>query len=103
MSQAVSFYQTPPGSFDLGRRPMSAMSDDIADLKEQLEAKMRDTDSESPTEDSKKPDLRWKTGVYTLVNTAGSTCLDLSRVDDKSVIGFPGHNGLNQQVRSPRF
>ena len=74
MSQAVSFYQTPPGSFDLGRRPMSAMSDDIADLKEQLEAKMRDTDSESPTEDSKKPDLRWKAGVYTLVNTAGSTC-----------------------------
>ncbi|KAI0084556.1 hypothetical protein BDY19DRAFT_528933 [Irpex rosettiformis] len=100
MSQAVSFYQTPPGSFDLGRRPMSAISDDIADIKEQLEAKMPNTDSESESvSHTEKPELRWKAGVYSLMNTTGGTCLDLSGADDKSIIGFPGHNRPNQQWR----
>lgn len=100
LSQAVSFYQTPPGSFDLGQRPISDTSTAIPDffLKE-AGGNAEDSDTSSlpaAQEDPKK----WKPGVYSLVNVQSGTVLDLSGGDDKSLIGFPAHGGKNQQVRS---
>lgn len=99
VSQAVSFYQTPPGSFDLGRRPISATSTDIPDygnLEAGAAVEESDTEASQLAEESKK----WKSGVYSLVNMQSGTVLDLSGADDKSLIGFPEHDGKNQQVRT---
>ncbi|KAL4066332.1 carbohydrate-binding module family 13 protein [Scleroderma yunnanense] len=35
-------------------------------------------------------------GIYALINDKGGTCLDLSGGDNRSIIGYPFHNGPNQ-------
>ena len=98
-SQAVSFYQTPPGSFDAGLTPAFTPRT----------TNTSPTSSESPffnqatTQIEAAPVVptvqrKWKPGVYSLVNAKGGTALDLSGGDNKSIIGFPVHDGTNQQV-----
>jgi hypothetical protein len=103
-SLAVSFYQTPPGSFDLGRRPISSNSVEFPDLRTQeSKASVSGSDSESLPPAEEVPQLRWKPGVYSLVNVRSGTSLDLSGADEKSIIGFPSHLGKNQQVSSTSY
>ncbi|PSR74887.1 hypothetical protein PHLCEN_2v9477 [Hermanssonia centrifuga] len=54
------------------------------------------TTSNSPT---RRKQSTLKPGVYTLVNAQSGTVIDLSVVDHKTVVGFPRHNGDNQQWR----
>lgn len=99
MSQAISFYQTPPGSLDLreleqgGSTPRSPSSSN------------RSSKVVSPTAIGKKevasadlPPKVWRAGVYSLINSGSGTVIDLSGGDQRSIIGFPAHHGPNQQV-----
>lgn len=98
LSQTVSFYQTPPGSFIVDDDPpLSSVPSDITDQT------ATPTQSEFGQDRPKStvvppPERRWKAGVYSLVNVQTSAALDLSGADDTSLIGFPTHNGFNQQV-----
>ena len=116
-SHAVSFYQTPPGSFDTGFTPTftprsettSPTSSEPASVEQntQKPATLSAVSPEMPqAEASPSNPVRnktWKPGVYTIVNTKSGNALDLSAADDKSLIGFPLHGGKNQQVRLLRF
>lgn len=42
--------------------------------------------------------LAWVAGTYTLTNVRSGTALDLSAGDYKTVIGWPAHGNVNQQV-----
>ncbi|KAI0338728.1 hypothetical protein BDW22DRAFT_1362432 [Trametopsis cervina] len=102
LSQAVSFYQTPPGSFDLGKRPMSSTSTDVPMSPDIGSFEPKAASHESYTESiaSTKPEpkqLKWKAGVYSLINVKSNSAMDLSAADDQSLIGFPPHTGRNQQ------
>ncbi len=50
--------------------------------------------------DSPKKKSTLNPGVYTLINAQSGTVIDLSVMDHKTVVGFPRHNGDNQQVGS---
>lgn len=99
VSQAISFYQTPPGSFDLGRRPLSDASTEIPDYGNFNGGAAVEESEEEPAHPAQEP-KKWRPSVYSLVNMQSGTGLDLSGADDRSLIGFPLHNGKNQQVRS---
>ncbi|THG94968.1 hypothetical protein EW026_g6600 [Hermanssonia centrifuga] len=49
--------------------------------------------------DSPKKKSTLNPGVYTLINAQSGTVIDLSVMDHKTVVGFPRHNGDNQQWR----
>lgn len=105
VSQAVSFYQTPPGSFDPERplsyipsseRPESSATESLA---EQLTSTAAALEVPQQHGDSEPPKCaKWKPGIYSLVNAQSGTVMDLSGADNQSVIGFPLHKGTNQQV-----
>ncbi|EKM51068.1 uncharacterized protein PHACADRAFT_199900 [Phanerochaete carnosa HHB-10118-sp] len=117
-SRAVSFYQTPPGSFDTPRmsttspinespatsesgtpfRPLSTASEQSSQTTPYPGPKSADPGA--PIEEPKlvvKEKHSWKPGVYSLMNAKSGTSVDLSGGDRKSIIGFPPHSGKNQQ------
>lgn len=119
-SRAVSFYQTPPGSFDTPRmstfsplaespvttesgtpsRPSSAYSQQP--LSTPPESKPEEARPEfEGKETAMKQRRSFRQGVYSIVNAKSGTALDLSGADEKSIIGFPLHSGKNQQVSLP--
>ena len=96
LSQAISFYQTPPGSLDLreleqgGSTPRSPSSSNRTS---------KIASPVSPEKQEPAPRKEWKAGVYSLMNSGSGTVIDLSGGDQRSIIGFPAHHGPNQQVR----
>ncbi len=96
LSHVVSFYETPPGSLKAGRHTPGPETP-AADV---TEAKPEPAAKQDPDWDRLAKQLKWKPGVYTIVNAQSGTVVDLSGADNKSVIGFPQHNGKNQQVSS---
>ncbi|PSR74593.1 hypothetical protein PHLCEN_2v9770 [Hermanssonia centrifuga] len=95
LSHVVSFYETPPGSLKAGRHTPGPETP-AADV---TEAKPEPAAIQDPDWDRLAKQLKWKPGVYTIVNAQSGTVVDLSGADNKSVIGFPQHNGKNQQWR----
>ncbi|GJE99691.1 RICIN domain-containing protein [Phanerochaete sordida] len=128
-SRAVSFYQTPPGSFDTPRmstasplpespitstgnntplRPLSTVSEQISRTASGSEHKSDDSGvvTEEPKDTVKlvmKQKRSWSPGVYSLVNAKSGTAADLSGGDGRSIIGYPLHSGKNQQWNFESF
>lgn len=106
MSKAVSVYQTPPGSLDIDdgsnkTRSKSSRSHTPNEVEEPAasEEPERTMPGAEPLEQKPEPprQRKWRAGVYSLANARGGTSMDLSAADNKSVIGFPSHEGKNQQ------
>jgi hypothetical protein len=104
-SQAVSFYQTPPGSFEIGQTPTFTPRTHTTDTTSPTTSESPSIDQRTQTEmphveASSEPihPKKWRPGVYSLVNVKSGTVIDLSGADDRSIIGFPSHGGKNQQV-----
>lgn len=118
-SRAVSFYQTPPGSFDTPRMSTTSPINESPATSESgtpfwpLSTASEQSSQTAPQPGPKSGDLgalieepklvvrekhSWKPGVYSLVNAKSGTSVDLSGGDGKSIIGFPSHGGKNQQV-----
>lgn len=112
MSKAVSIYQTPPGSLDIDEgsnktQSKSSRSHTPNEIEEPVanEEPERTMPGAEPLEQKPGPPLqrKWKAGFYSLANARGGTSMDLSAADNKSVIGFPSHEGKNQQVSVSKF
>lgn len=112
-SRAVSFYHTPPGSLSLDdatnktsssrSRSRSHTPNGVQEpVDEEPEAKMPGAEP-AERQPIREPEpvrrqRKWAPGVYSLANARGGTVMDLSGADNKSVIGYPAHDGKNQQV-----
>ncbi len=82
------------------RKPITPKSDVVPSIRPQGQSEREAKPITAPEFEGHSPGTHstFNHGVCTLVNAQYGTAMDLSAADNKSIIGFPKHDGENQQA-----